>query len=63
MREYDYDDAVAFLWLGQFWCPEHCEYDQEDIDQSYVVPLFKPDMDRLEDLGYAPCCHVCGTVF
>jgi hypothetical protein len=59
-------DPVAFLCMGEFWCPEHCEYEAEDIEQGYVTPITEFDLmvgGELADMLPGSCCHGCGLEF
>lgn len=58
----DTRDLIATLCMGEFWCPEHSEYDQEDLDQGYVTEITQFDLDCGTDLGEMAeqgSCHVC----
>jgi hypothetical protein len=52
--------------MGEFWCPEHCEYEAEDIEQGYVTPITEFDLmvgGELADMLPGSCCHGCGLEF
>ena len=57
-------DLIATMCMGQLWCPDHSEYDQEDLDQAYVVEITQFDLDCATPQAewlIGSCCHGCGS--
>ncbi len=51
---------------GQLWCPEHGEYDDDDLADGFVTEITQFDIDCATpqaDWLKGGCCAGCGTTF
>lgn len=58
--------VVALLCEGALYCPDHCEYDSEDLQQGHVSVVTEFDMmigEGLAELISGECCCCCGEEF
>lgn len=53
---------VAYLCEGQFWCPEHCDPSEGEIDDGFVAVVTEFDMlvgEGLAESVPGSVCHGC----
>lgn len=51
---------------GQLWCPEHSEYDDDDLADGFVTEITQFDIDCATpqaDWLKGGCCAGCGATF
>ena len=59
-------ELIAVACMGQLWCPDHSDYDDEDVAQGYVIEITQFDVDYATNYAnwlVDGCCHGCGIEF
>ena len=57
------NSVVAYICMGQYWCPDHCEASEDEIADGYVTEITEfcimVGEGAAEGIEGA-CCHGCG---